>query len=553
MKKSKSLAEQIAELDDPAPKDLDPEAIDETHGDDDNDSASGDQDVVDVREHYVDVGESKLRKKEDVSLGPQYDGARVSRDALLDNDDEDDAAADDPFAPKHKSDAIDNDSNVSVEDKASLNGLAIDEEGNEDSDTSNVISRNGDLPETDDSDASGSASASSEDDSESSMASQDDDDDEDDDDNDNDEAMHTDTGTDRDASQRTALRRMMQEEQKAVTATISKAAKADADKGAAVKQQRQTFDALLNTRIRLQKAIIATNSMPLVIAASKASTPAASPTPVETIASVESAALDLWNTLTDLRHSIPTTSTAQKRKRSTLPQPATSSTPLKALWDTMQGFETTQSDIRASTLDKWALKTRPAAPPSTLHRLNPTATAPQSLSSNLRGQLADPARLIARARTPRSCAPLQASSTLSITESPIFDDADFYQQLLRELLEQRAESADGVAAAAASSAILAPSAAAREAKVRRRDVDTRASKGRKMRFTVQEKIRDFMAPEDRGAWERRQVEELCRGLVGAARGGLDEEVPPMQVDRHDIDVDDDAVDAGEDALRLFRS
>ena len=60
---------------------------------------------------------------------------------------------------------------------------------------------------------------------------------------------------------RAALRKMMAEEQRTVAASLSKAAKADVKKGRAIKHQRKTFDSLLNTRIKLQKALIATNSM----------------------------------------------------------------------------------------------------------------------------------------------------------------------------------------------------------------------------------------------------------------------------------------------------
>ena len=47
----------------------------------------------DRREHYVSVGKSKLQKTKDVALGPQYRGSKVSRGAILRDEDEDD-----PFA-----------------------------------------------------------------------------------------------------------------------------------------------------------------------------------------------------------------------------------------------------------------------------------------------------------------------------------------------------------------------------------------------------------------------------------------------------------------------
>lgn len=115
-----------------------------------------------------------------------------------------------------------------------------------------------------------------------------------------------------------------------------------------------------------------------------------------------------------------------------------------------------------------------------------------------------------------------------------------------------AESATSTATAAANgSANLAsfgaalPNAAAarREARVKKR-VDTKASKGRKLRYTVHEKLQNFMAPEDRGTWGERQVDELFGGLLGR-RVGLG------KGEREGEDGGDG--DGEEEGLRLFRS
>ena len=52
------------------------------------------------------------------------------------------------------------------------------------------------------------------------------------------------------------------------------------------------------------------------------------------------------------------------------------------------------------------------------------------------------------------------------------------------------------------------------AKRHRPNVDTKASKGRKMRYTVHEKLRDFMVRDDRSTWGEKQVTELFGGLLG---------------------------------------
>ncbi|KAL8644694.1 MAG: hypothetical protein Q9210_007124, partial [Variospora velana] len=99
------------------------------------------------------------------------------------------------------------------------------------------------------------------------------------------------------SNDRAALRKMMAESQKTIISNLSKAAKSDIAKGRAIKHQRTTFDALLNTRIRLQKALIATNALKL---------PSSSSTqpPDPTIQAAEQAALNLWSTLDALRQSL---------------------------------------------------------------------------------------------------------------------------------------------------------------------------------------------------------------------------------------------------------
>jgi protein AATF/BFR2 len=73
----------------------------------------------------------------------------------------------------------------------------------------------------------------------------------------------------------------------------------------------------------------------------------------------------------------------------------------------------------------------------------------------------------------------------SVRDSETFDDGEFYQQLLREFLEA---GGDGSGAAAGTM---------RSSKKLRKKVDRRASKGRKIRYNVQEKLVNFMTSVSR--------------------------------------------------------
>lgn len=317
---------------------------------------------------------------------------------------------------------------------------------------------------------------------------------------DSDDTSISDESAEPKADDRAELRKMMAEEQKTVAASLSKAAKADVEKGQAIKQQRTTFDTLLNPRIKLQKALIATNSM--------TSSNGTSSDHTDTIIAAETAALNLWNNLSSLRSSLQ--DHASKKR----PFSAISSTSSSALWDDMQHQESISLPIRRANLNKWSQKTTPATALPRANKFSQTPTQ-QPLTSVLDQQLSgsNGEKLLHKTRLPRSCAPIQAASRLP--EDPnIYDDADFYTLLLRELVDQRmTDSSSNPAPTANGSTSLPALPSQRDLKVKKQ-VDTKASKGRKMRYTVHERLQNFMAPDDRGGWGERQRGELFGSLLG---------------------------------------
>ena len=136
---------------------------------------------------------------------------------------------------------------------------------------------------------------------------------------------------------------------------------------------------------------------------------------------------------------------------------------------------------------------------------------------------------------PRSCAPLQTSKSVK-EDAAVYDDADFYQVLLKELVDQR--TADSEVAQQAGVATVQWSAM-KEAKTSNA-VDRRASRGRKMRFTVHEKLAGFMAGEDRRDWEADAIDRFFGTLFGRK----------MELDEGESE---DEVNAEEAGLKLFRS
>lgn len=96
----------------------------------------------------------------------------------------------------------------------------------------------------------------------------------------------------------------------------------------------------------------------------------------------------------------------------------------------------------------------------------------------------------------------------------IFDDSEFYHQLLRELIEYKSNIDENQAEITQKFIELQ--------KVRskmKKKVDTRASKGRKIRYIVHNKLVNFMPPTDPGTYTDEARAELFKSLFGMANQG----------------------------------
>ena len=93
-------------------------------------------------------------------------------------------------------------------------------------------------------------------------------------------------------------------------------------------------------------------------------------------------------------------------------------------------------------------------------------------------------------------------------DGEVFDDADYYQQLLRDVIAARG---GGDAQGEAQWQI-----EQRERKAKRKKtVDTKASKGRKLRYEVHAKLQNFMVPVPvvGGDWHEEQIDGLFSSLL----------------------------------------
>ncbi|XP_044264713.1 protein AATF-like isoform X2 [Tribolium madens] len=161
-------------------------------------------------------------------------------------------------------------------------------------------------------------------------------------------------------------------------------------------------------------------------------------------------------------------------------------------------------DYRNNVIQKWNDKTRVVIK---------GGTTPHSVLDQIEYNLSNKDKLIKKTQLKRSLYSVlgeeETDDTTNEENSEIFDDDDFYHQLLRELIEVK--SAD----------VSDPVQLSRQwiqlqnlrSKMKRK-IDTRATKGRKIRYAVHSKLVNFMAPIDENVWTDEAKNELYSSLFG---------------------------------------
>ncbi|KAJ2906490.1 hypothetical protein MKZ38_001471 [Zalerion maritima] len=589
MAKLKGRAAEFAKLEECPKKDFDPEAEPPSENSQ-SESESSDEEERLATEHYVPVGKSKLRQKEPVSLGPKYSGSRVSRAALEGEnsgsepvgsesegeDDEDGDQVDEGGSEDEEDDErehadliavnldvhnviddeeIDSDNALGESDQEQFKDFVFrgsskprpgkkekanrpkaadwlesssDEEmveneyGSEDQD---IVEEDGEFEDMDsdedvDMDApeelNGYPEAGSDDDNDTSE-------DEDEEESEGSDDESSSPGKDQSAS--AAFTTGV----KSTVSRLSASAQKEAKQGTILREQRKTFDSILNLRVRLQKSLVATNSLAAVETDDESE---------HAYEAAEEAAIKLWNTLDLLRAQMDPDAYSQlntKRKRE-----ADTSTPSGEMWEHLAVVEKRAATLRKKNLEKWSEKANRGFITSGRDNAKNAFTIKETLTASLDGQLANPERLVKKTQIPRSCAPLQAKSNKT-DDVGIYDDADFYQLLLKELVDQRTSNSNSTNGAVTTVVYTAQ----KEAK-QKKVVDTKASKGRKMRFNVHEKLVNFTSREDRRSWEESAIDRLLGSLFGK-KFELDED------DESESDEEGGVSLAEENALRLFRN
>ncbi|CEM05714.1 unnamed protein product [Vitrella brassicaformis CCMP3155] len=181
----------------------------------------------------------------------------------------------------------------------------------------------------------------------------------------------------------------------------------------------------------------------------------------------------------------------------------------RSLWCGEAGVERQAKRVRTWALhkaDQWKKET-------TLQVSHSFKAFDQPLAVQLRHAEKDLDRLIARSRPAESAIKVLATSAADNDPSEaahhIYDDQDFYVQLLRDIVQSRdvtspfqhdsddAPDRRELLNQLGASSSLAAKLKRRESAAKRKEVDRRASKGRKIRYVPIPKLANFMAPEPR--------------------------------------------------------
>lgn len=279
-------------------------------------------------------------------------------------------------------------------------------------------------------------------------------------------------------------------------------------RGQHVKNQYLVWDKLLDVRVQLQPLLVAANRLPTA-----AETRAFDDVPALGAARAQAVTqLDGYiGRLLDVQEAL----LAQDRVVSGRKRRA------RSPWGRACALEAALLPFCRESLEKWHQKVVLASDTAAKKQLRVINAGPwQQVEAALRDQ----DRLIARTRILRTgvrrlaCEGadgeyVDADGNRDVFPD-IFDDTDFYQQLLREWVEASPARQGDAAVSSLVARGVARGAAAGAAKPR---VDTRASKGRKLRFDVHEKLVNYMVPMHCGAtpWADEKIAELFASLLAA--------------------------------------
>lgn len=450
----KSLADELLELNQ-AKTDFDIEDNDMIPSDSEGSVSSEDEMRT---EHYVEVSKSKLRKNIPKNV---YGGEVSSRDKIFGDESEEEEGSEEELSEEEEEEEEQDVEEQDVSDAES--GISIDKEDSE----------------------SDSEEESNEDD-----------------------------------HKRNQLKSFISQERQTIGKRIAQSNINDALKGYSVLNQNKIFDQIIDSRIKLQKALTKSNSLPKdPESAEDFSTPETS----AIIDQVEGKCYSLLETIITLRNKL--------NRKDDLPEvPVPKKRKLANHFDSAFQLDKTLSEFRGNVLNKWSRKVQSSSGSNALNA-GKFKVINQSAEQQVVNNLNDMERLKKKTYLNRSGVKpmgyqeenIQENEDEDEDENPdipkqiikqdkneikqIFDDEDFYRLLLNDLIDKKITSSNPI------NGVTLSLRQTQKAQKANKNIDTRASKGRKLKFNIQEPISHFETSINT-QWDDNQIDEFFASLLG---------------------------------------
>ncbi|KAK0488869.1 apoptosis-antagonizing transcription factor [Armillaria novae-zelandiae] len=297
-------------------------------------------------------------------------------------------------------------------------------------------------------------------------------------------------------------------DQNDLSSSLKRGREQDRKKGAAVAQQLSIWNSLLNARIRLQKSVTAANRLPPPSDEGVIGDQSSLTTMLHEATLLSEDLFDLQQTMLTLESiDLP------PRKRRRLSSDGSLQEYEAYICDATKASADVEHAYHQHTLQvlsKWSSKIQAVAPsvllPSNRNAFSKNSDNSKTVVQLIDENLADTNKMLARTQIWRGKAErlgrVLENEGEQEHDSEIFDDTDLYQQLLRDVIDAEKNGADDWLVV-------------QKQKKAKKKVDTKASKGRKIRYEVHEKLQNFMVPVTiNGGWHEQQIDELFGSLLG---------------------------------------
>ncbi|KAM7354247.1 apoptosis antagonizing transcription factor [Cochliomyia hominivorax] len=284
---------------------------------------------------------------------------------------------------------------------------------------------------------------------------------------------------------------------------------AEIQKGLSVQNQLRIWERLLELRINLQKLLNKTNQLPPPQELQDLEHNNSKYKEIQQTTCKQTCALlqNLLSLKNNLCTQFPEMDKAMKpslKRALPLKEHNSGEPPLKQVNQYLQeGFEEFHS-YRNSVLLKWDDRTKLLQPGAGSKKK--TFTEEYDIIKKIDNALLNKSLLKEKSQTLKNNTQTDNSEEPTINPN-IYDDSDFYHQQLRELIEYKANTTSNMSEVTKQFLELQ--------KLRqkmKKKVDTRASKGRKLRYNVHNKLINFMAPHDNTTWTTESIDELSKSL-----------------------------------------